>query len=481
MFRINPGGTSKPSIHFSGIGGTAMVAGARLAIEAGWEVRGSDNPLYPPTSHMVEALGVPVAEGYDAANLDWDPDCVILGNALSRGNPEVEAALTRKRHCLSLPEWLKDAVLRTRRPVVIAGTHGKTTTTALAAYLLDAAGMEPGFLIGGQPLNFPHSARLGLEEAPFVIEGDEYDTAFFDKRAKFFHYLPEIAVVTSIEFDHADIYPNLDAIIRAFRLMLRQLPREGRLLVCADEPNAFALRNHAFCPVESYGFDAAADWRGEVAAFPGIPEGCVGLRVHRKGTLWGEVPVPLAGLHNLRNALAAIAVSANLGMSPAELARAMPGFRSVKRRMEVFLEARDITFVDDFAHHPTAIRETIAAARQRWPGRRLHVLFEPRSNTTVTNVFQAEMNAAFREADTVWLGPLHRADSIPEAGRLARAAIVRALEQDGVSAAFTDNVADIVAGLETSLSQGDVVLILSNGAFGGIYDMLRERFAEQAV
>ncbi|HQH67974.1 MAG TPA: UDP-N-acetylmuramate:L-alanyl-gamma-D-glutamyl-meso-diaminopimelate ligase [Candidatus Hydrogenedentes bacterium] len=476
MFRLNPGGASRPSIHFSGIGGTAMVAGARLAIEAGWEVRGSDNPLYPPTSHMVEALGVPVANGYAAANLDWRPDCVILGNALSRGNPEVEAALTRKLHYLSLPEWLKDAVLRTRRPVVIAGTHGKTTTTALAAYLLDASGAEPGFLIGGQPLNFPHSARLGMEEAPFVIEGDEYDTAFFDKRAKFFHYLPEIAVVTSLEFDHADIYPDLDSIIRAFRLMLRQIPHEGRLIVCADDPNALALREHAHCPVESYGFDAAADWRGELAPFSGMPGGCVGLRVHRSGALWGDVTVPMAGRHNLRNALAAIAACAALGMSAADIAHAMPGFQGVKRRMEVFLEARGITFVDDFAHHPTAIRETIAAARQRWPRRKLHVLFEPRSNTAVTNRFQPEMNSAFREADAVWLGPIHRAETIPESQRLDRAAIVRALEQEGVPAAFTDDVGEIVAGLEASVASGDVVLILSNGAFGGIYDRLRKTY-----
>ena len=476
MVGHNTGGLSRPSLHFSGIGGTAMVAGARLAIEAGWDVRGSDNPLYPPTSHMVEALGVPVATGYDAANLDWNPDCVILGNALSRGNPEVEAALSRKLRYLSLPEWLKDAVLRARRPVVIAGTHGKTTTTALTACLLDASGMQPGFLIGGQPVNFPHSARLGEEGAPFVIEGDEYDTAFFDKRAKFFHYLPEIAVVTSLEFDHADIYPDLEAIIRAFRLMLRQIPREGRLIVCADDPNALALREHAYCPVESYGFDASADWRGELASLPDLPDGCLGLRIHRGGAVWGDVAVPMAGRHNLRNALAAAAVCAALGMNAAAVARAMAGFRGVKRRMEVFLESRGITFVDDFAHHPTAIRETIAAARQRWPQRTLHVLFEPRSNTVVTNRFQAEMNAAFREADAVWLGPIHRAASFPESERLDRTAIVRALEQHGVRAAFTDDVDELVRGLETSVAPDSVVLILSNGAFGGIYDRLRERY-----
>ena len=469
-------GAPRPSLHFSGIGGTAMVAGARLALEAGWEVRGSDRALYPPTSQMVEALGVPVATEYAGANLDWDPDCVILGNALSRGNPEVETALSRKLHYLSLPEWLKNAVLRARRSVVIAGTHGKTTTAALAAFLLDATGKAPGFLIGGQPLNFAYSARLGAEGAPFVIEGDEYDTAFFDKRAKFFHYLPEFAVVTSVEFDHADIYPNLESIIRAFRLMLRQIPREGRLFVCADDPNALALREHAFCPVESYGFDASADWRGELASFSGIPDGSVGLRVHHGGAVWGEIAVPMAGRHNLRNAMAALAVGAALGVTAAEAARALPEFRGVKRRMEVFLESRDITFIDDFAHHPTAIRETIAAARQRWPGRALHVLFEPRSNTVVTNRFQAEMNTAFREADAVWLGPIHRAASLPESERLDRAAIVQILEEHGIRAAFSDDVSELVRGLEASVAPGAVVLILSNGAFGGIYDRLRERY-----
>ena len=225
-------------VHFSGIGGTAMVAGARLALQAGWEVRGSDNPLYPPTSRMVEQLGVPVASEYKAANLDWGPDLVIIGNALSRGNAEVEAALNRRLRYTSLPEWLKEAVLRPRRPVAICGTHGKTTTTALTAYLLDRAGLEPGFLVGGQPLDFDHSARLGPEGAPFVIEGDEYDTAFFDKRAKFFHYLPEIAVVTSVEFDHGDIYHDVAEIALAFQRMLRQVPASGWLVACADDPGA---------------------------------------------------------------------------------------------------------------------------------------------------------------------------------------------------------------------------------------------------
>jgi len=455
--------------HFSGIGGTAMVAGARLAIEAGWEVRGSDNPLYPPTSVMVEQLGVPAATAYDEANLDWDPDLVVIGNALSRGNSEVEAVLERKLHYVSLPEWLKDNVLRARQPVVVTGTHGKTTTTAMASYLLDQAGLEPGFLIGGQPLDFAHSARLGAEGAPFVIEGDEYDTAFFDKRAKFFHYLPEIAVVTSVEFDHGDIYRDVEEIELAFQRMLRQIPQSGWLLACADDPRAADLTNHAFSRTATYGFADDAEWRGEYEV---RGDGRVGLTVFREGARWAELQVPLAGRHNLENALAAVAVAGVLGVAPAALEQAMPAFRGVRRRMEVFLEAEGVTFIDDFAHHPTAMRETIAAARMRWPGRRLWVLFEPRSNTVVTNRFQNEIADALAAADQVWIGPVYRADRVAVEQRLDR----DALTHGSPSARYTEDVEEIVQDVTARAREDDVVLILSNGAFEGIYDQFRSQF-----
>jgi UDP-N-acetylmuramate: L-alanyl-gamma-D-glutamyl-meso-diaminopimelate ligase len=453
-----------------------MVGGARLAIEAGWEVRGSDNVLYPPASHMVEALGVPVTTGYAAANLDWDPDIVLVGNALSRGNPEVEAVLERKLHYMSLPEWLKDVVLRPRRPIVISGTHGKTTTTALAAFCLDRAGMTPGFLIGGEPLDFKHSSRLGPEGAPFVIEGDEYDTAFFDKRAKFLHYIPECAVVTSVEFDHGDIYNDIDEIALAFQRMLRQIPKTGSLILCADDTGAMALKPHAFCPVETYGFNDNADWRGVVAGMGGS-DGLATLDVRYRGTRWARLRVPLAGRHNLLNALATVAVAARYGASADALAAALPEFKGVRRRMEIFHEAKGITFIDDFAHHPTAIRETIAAVRMRWPGRRVWALFEPRSNTTATNRFQQEMAEAFASAAVVWLGPVHRAENIPIETRLDRDAIVDALSRRGVRAAWADSVGVIVGALVEEARNGDVVLILSNGAFGGIYARVREAFA----
>ncbi len=459
-----------PRVHFIGIGGTAMVAGARLALDAGWEVRGSDNPLYPPTSEMVRELSVPVAEGYDPANLDWNPDLVVVGNALSRGNPEVEAMLSRRLTYISLPEWLKEVVLRRRRPVAVCGTHGKTTTTSLLAFLLDRCGLGGGFLIGGRPLDFPHSSRLGGEGEPFVIEGDEYDTAFFDKRAKFFHYLPEIAVVTSLEFDHADIYRDVGEIERAFRLMLRQIPADGRLVLCADDPGAAALAGHAFCEVVTYGLGEGADWRGEATGESGERQEFV---VYRHGRRWAGLAVPLAGEHNLRNTLAAVVVAAHLGAEPDSLRRALPEYRGVRRRMEVFLRARGLTFIDDFAHHPTAVRETIAAARRRWNGR-LRVLLEPRSNTMVRKVFQEELAGALGGADEVWIGPIHRAERIPASERLQREQVAATLERKGVPAHVEDEVDAIVAGVLGEAREGDIVLILSNGSFGDMYRKFRE-------
>ena len=456
-------------IHFSGIGGMAMVAGARLALEAGWEVRGSDNPLYPPSSSMVAALGVPVAESYAAENLDWGPDIVLIGNVLSRGNPEVEAALTRRMHFMSLPEWLKDEVLRPRRPVAVCGTHGKTTTTALTAHVLEACGMKPGYLIGGQPRGFEHSARLGAKGAPFVIEGDEYDTAFFDKRAKFFHYLPEIAVVTSIEFDHGDIYRDILEIELAFQRMLRQIPEDGLLLVCADN-EAVKLVEHAFSRVETYGFDEAADWRGMALE---SPPGEQYMAVMRGGAPWAEFACPMPGLHNAQNAVAAAAVAGSLGAEGAAVAEALASFPGVARRMDVFHEARGALFVDDFAHHPTAVRETIAAARMRWPEARLRVLFEPRSNTTSTNLFQADLTEALRGADEVCIGPIYRAERIPEEDRLDREFLVASLGQYGIQARIEDDVPTLAEAVLSGTRHGDVVLILSNGAFGGIYDLFR--------
>ena len=322
-------------------------------------------------------------------------------------------------------------------------------------------------------MGFKHSAALGDEGAPFVIEGDEYDTAFFDKRAKFFHYLPYIAIVTSIEFDHGDIYPDLDAIDLAFQRMLRQVPSNGWLLACADN-RAAELRAHAFSQVATYGFNEDADWRGELReAADRVPR----LRVMHRAECWCEAEPAVTGRHNLQNALAAAATAALLGAEPDAVAEALRTFQGVRRRLEVFLEAAGITFVDDFAHHPTAIRETVAAARARWPEARLHVLFEPRSNTTVTNRFRDDLTAAFRAADSVFLGPIYRAERILDDERLDRQVVVEGLARQGVEARYTDDVAEIVAHVQDTARAGDVVLVLSNGAFGGIYDRFRAAYA----
>jgi len=455
-----------------------MVAGARLALEAGWEVRGSDNALYPPTSDMVAALGVPVSRSYAAHNLDWKPDVVLIGNVLSRGNPEVEAALDRRMNFMSLPEWLKENVLRKREPIVICGTHGKTTTTALTAHVLDhCSGPKPGFLIGGQPLGMLHPARLGAKDAPFVIEGDEYDTAFFDKRAKFLHYLPKIAVVTSLEFDHGDIYRDLAEIELAFERLMRVIPQRGWLVACADN-HAASLCAKAYSQTATYGFSEGADWRGVLAS---APEGYQGLQVLRHGRPWALIESPLCGRHNLQNVLAACAVAGLRGVPAHEVAAAIRSFKGVRRRMEVFLERDGVTYVDDFAHHPTAIGETIGAARQRWPKARVHVMLEPRSNTLVTRRFQAELTDALSGADTVMVGPIYRGKSIPESERLDREALCAALGERGVPTRKANTLERIATHAGRVAEPGDVVLLLSNGAFLGLRQRLMQEVQESAA
>lgn len=458
-------------VHFSGIGGTAMVGGARLALELGYEVRGSDNPLYPPTSHMVQTLNIPLYEGYQAANLEWGPDSVVIGNALSRGNPEVEAVVSKRIRYLSLPEWLKDAVLRPRLPIAICGTHGKTTTTALTAFILKHTTRGTGWLVGGDVPSLGQSAHLGATSGFFIIEGDEYDSAFFDKRAKFLHYLPVMAIVTSLEFDHGDIYNSLEEIEIAFQRMFRQIPEEGTIFLCADN-HAMALAGHAYSKVRTYGFAQTADWR--IAQIKSDPIRSR-YEIWQKDTRWGIVSTSLLGQHNAQNVLAAIAVTASCGIAAKDIIAAVEAFPGVRRRMEIFIDLGNVIFVDDFAHHPTAIRETVAAAKKRWPDRRLRALFEPRSNTVVTNRFQQDLSKAFVGADEVCIGPIYRAQSIPLAKRLDRDLLVEQLNQQGIPARSFDDVESLVNHVLDTMKDHELILVMSNGAFGGIYDMFRER------
>lgn len=459
----------QPSVHFSGIGGTGMVSVARLALEAGWEVRGSDNPLYPPTSEMVKALGVEVYEGYDGSNLDWNPDVVVVGNALSRGNAEVEAVLDRGLKYVSFPEWLKEALLRERKPVVITGTHGKTTTTAITVHVFRECGLNPGYLIGGQPMGFEQSASIGEVGAPFAIEGDEYDTAFFDKRAKFFHYLPYIAVVTSLEYDHADIYEAIEAIELAFQRMLRQIPGSGHLILCGDDERVLALRDHAHCSVHTYGSNTGNDWFLKSVT---TADDCQVCEVEHDGEAWGTFESPLIGEHNMKNCLTTIISASLLGVEKEAIQAALASFKGIKRRLELFHTAGDTIFLDDFAHHPTAIRETIRGVLNRWPGKRLTVCFEPRSNTTATNLFQIELGESFDGAAEVWIGPVFRPEKYSDDTILDRDRLKSDLESRGIDARIGEPD-EIVAHLKKTIDQQQIVLFCSNGSFGDIYKSIR--------
>jgi UDP-N-acetylmuramate: L-alanyl-gamma-D-glutamyl-meso-diaminopimelate ligase len=450
-----------------------MVAGARLAIEAGWEVRGSDNPLYPPTSEMVKALDVPVYEGYAATNLDWNPDVVVIGNALSRGNDEVEAILDRGLKYVSFPEWIKEALLRDRKPVVITGTHGKTTTTAINAHVFQECGLTPGYLIGGQPLGFPHSATIGEVGAPFAIEGDEYDTAFFDKRAKFFHYLPYIAVVTSLEYDHADIYESIEAIELAFQRMLRQIPQSGHLILCGDDELVLALREYAHCTVHTYGSSEGNDWVLKSVTVSDDRQVC---EVVHDGESWGTFESQLIGEHNMKNCLTAIITAILFGIEKEAIQSSLASFAGIKRRLEIFHTAGDTIFLDDFAHHPTAIKETIKGVKARWPEKRLTVFFEPRSNTTATNLFQNELGESFDGADEVWIGPIFRPEKYTPHTILDREELRSDLIAKGIYA-NTGKPEDIVAHLKRTLDEQEIVLMCSNGAFGDIYKMIRDKLS----
>lgn len=461
-------------IHFSGVGGTAMIGGAYIAKQMGHEIRGSDNPLYPPTSILAKKLGIPIYEQYSANNLEWNPDYVIIGNALSRGNEEVEAILSRRIPYTSLPEWLRHNVLFKRKPVVVAGTHGKTTTTSLIAWVLQYAGLEPGFLIGGYPLNFDFPSFLGKEDSYFVIEGDEYDTAFFDKRAKFLHYLPQVLVVTSLEYDHSDIYNNIQEIEKAFQLLLRIVPKEGMVFLCEDN-HAKMLRDYSFSQCQTYGFSKEAIWRVERRMDTDLNK--MELSIFYKGKKLCTIQPNLFGKHNTLNILGTVAVSHSLGVSLDMIKGGIESFAGVKRRQEVFLKVDKKVFVDDFAHHPTAIRETLSALKEKYPDKKLIAIFEPRSNTTVTNIFQKELSESLEMADEVWLTPIYREEKIPIEKRLDTEKLICSLHDKGKRAEAAYNFDEIFDYLCNKLDDNTVVALMSNGACGNLRERLLNYFS----
>jgi UDP-N-acetylmuramate: L-alanyl-gamma-D-glutamyl-meso-diaminopimelate ligase len=445
-----------------------MASLAGLLAARGDEVTGSDQDVYPPMSTQLEELGIAVRSPYAEENVPEDADLVVIGNALSRGNPEVEAVLDRRQRFCSLPELLGREFLEPRRSLVVAGTHGKTTTASMLAGILDAAGLDPSFLIGGIPRAFGRSSRLSGGEH-FVVEGDEYDCSFFDKRPKFVHYRPEVAVIGNVEFDHADIYADLAAVQLAFERLLSVVPRSGLAVLGLESPALAALLPKAFSRVQTFGIGVDADWTAE-SLCPG--EESWTFRVRERGRDLGEFRLSAGGPHNVRNALAALAVAAELGVSPDRAREALGTFPGVKRRMELRGRARGVAVFDDFAHHPTAVRETLGAARAVRSVGRLVAVFEPRSYTARTTLFQGEFAAALALADEVIVARAFRPEKVPEGRRLSEPDLVRAVEALGTPARYIAEVPDIVATLGRELEAGDRVLILSNGGFSGIHERL---------
>jgi len=468
-------------VHLSGICGTAMASLAGLLREAGHEVTGSDQDVYPPMSTQLEALGIPVRSPYAEANIPDGVDLVVIGNALSRGNAEVEAVLDRRLRMSSLPSVIADEFIRGRQSLVVAGTHGKTTTTSLLSFILHHAGCDPSFMIGGVPVDFERSYRLGRGKH-FVIEGDEYDTAFFDKRPKFVHYMPDIAVIGNVEYDHADIYPDLASVQRAFGHLLNLVPRRGLVVAGLETPALREILPRAHCPVETFGLSTGADWRA-VDIEPA--EAGWRFRVVRQGRDLGHFSLGLPGEHNLRNALAALAAAAAAGVELEAAREALAAFRGVKRRLEVRGRERGVVVYDDFAHHPTAVRETLRALRATMaahprPGR-LVAVFEPRSYTSRTRVFQEEFARAFQDADRVLVAAAYLPAKVPEGQRLSEAELVGAIAELGKDARFVASVDEIVRRLGEDLREGDLVVVLSNGGFGGIHEkLLRALRGEEA-
>jgi UDP-N-acetylmuramate: L-alanyl-gamma-D-glutamyl-meso-diaminopimelate ligase len=469
-------------IYLIGICGTAMASLAGMLKQQGHEITGSDAAAYPPMSDLLRELGITVHEPYCERNLDRRPDLVIVGNAISRGNVELERVMDERIPFRSMASILHDEFLLNREPLVVAGTHGKTTTTSMLAWIYETASrrrpeLAPSFLIGGVAENFGTSFMV-RPTRPFILEGDEYDTAFFDKGPKFLHYFPDAAILTHVEFDHADIYVDLAAVKTAFKRFVNLVPRRGRIVAYDASENVSECIAKAFCTVERYGFQENSYWRISNLRHEG-PMACWTL--WRAGERFAEISLPMAGEHNALNATAAAALASGQGTPVEAIVEALRTFHSVKRRLEVKAVAEGVTIIDDFAHHPTAIRETLRALREIHPGQRLIAVLEPRSNTLRRNVFEGALIDSLALADRVILAGVFKSESIPPAERLDPENVVRGLAERGVPAAMHQDADAIVAALAPEVRSGDIVAILSNGGFGGIYEKLPRAITEAAI
>jgi UDP-N-acetylmuramate: L-alanyl-gamma-D-glutamyl-meso-diaminopimelate ligase len=455
--------------HFLGICGTAMASVAAALQDRGFKVTGSDENVYPPMSNFLQEKGIAAKEGYQAENIPDDADVVVIGNAMKRGNPEVEAVLNRKLFYLSLPEVLKNYFLRGRHNLVVTGTHGKTTITALLAWIMEKAGRKPGYLIAGLPKNFGQGARLN-DSKYFVIEGDEYDTAFFDKRSKFIHYLPELLIVNNIEFDHADIFKDLDEIKLSFRRLLNIVPQNGMVLLNGDDPSCVEVAKDCLAQMVEIGFskNCAQRIREVVSSSEGSS--------FKLGDETFEIP--LIGEFNVRNAAMAVMAACFYNVPTARINSALQSFAGVARRLEVRGEARGVKVIDDFGHHPTAVARTLEALRHSYRGQRLWAVFEPRSNTTRRAVFQEQLPEAFKFADGVFISQVARLEQIPENERLKPERVVAAIAKDGRRAFYERNADAIVDRIVPMLRPKDVVVVFSNGGFDNIHEKLLTRLRE---
>jgi UDP-N-acetylmuramate: L-alanyl-gamma-D-glutamyl-meso-diaminopimelate ligase len=448
-----------------------MASLAGLLQLRGHRITGSDRAAYPPMSDLLRELGIPVLEPYAESNLDPRPDLVVVGNALSRGNAEIERVLDERIAFTSMAALLKEEFLPGRESLVVAGTHGKTTTTSMLAWIYEVAGQEPSFLIGGVAENFGTSFHLRPTRS-FILEGDEYDTAFFDKGPKFLHYFPDALILTHVEFDHADIYADLEAVKTAFKRLVNLVPRRGVIVAYDANANVTECVAGAFCRVERYGFTEGAQWRLRRLRHE---DGLTRWEVWREGALWAELEMPMAGEHNALNATAAAALAAGQGIAAAAIQAALKSFKSVKRRLEVRAEIGGVTIIDDFAHHPTAIRETLRALRSVYPQARLWAVLEPRSNTLRRKVLESEIVDSLRLADRVIVAGVYQQERIPENERLHPEDVVRRINEAGTRAELHPDVNAIVDSVASEVQKGDVVAILSNGGFDGIYERLPAR------
>jgi len=461
-------------VHLIGICGTAMASLAGMLRAQGHRVTGSDMAAYPPMSDQLREMGIVIMEPYAAGNLEPRPDLVVVGNAISRGNPELERVLDERIPMTSMAALIHEEFLVGRESLVVCGTHGKTTTTSMLAWIYEVAGSrksewKPSFLIGGVAENFGCSFRVTEGTRPFILEGDEYDTAFFDKGPKFLHYFPDAAILTHVEFDHADIYADLNTVKTAFKRLVNLIPRRGRLVAFDGSENVTECAGKAFCSVERYGFAKDSYWQAVDMKHEGL---LTTWTLLRGGVEFARLRLPMAGEHNALNATAAAALAAGQGVPVAAIVEALATFKSVKRRLEVRAEVAGITVIDDFAHHPTAIRETLRALKSAYAGRKLWAVLEPRSNTLRRNVFERELVESLSLANEVVLASVFKSEAIPVLERLEPEHVIDALETRGVPAVLCADADAIVAEIAPRVRAGDVVAILSNGGFGGIYTKL---------